>query len=264
MSNLFDLSSFKHHLSTHWLGQDFRYFETVPSTNTYIKKLTADSVQHGTVVLADNQTRGRGQYQREWEIDPNENLTFSIVLKPTEATGIHTLTLACALCIVEMVDNLEYGTQVSIKWPNDVRIKNKKVAGLLTESVFLGNKIERLIIGIGININQRKFSGELHQKATSLRLATGRRHLREQLLNELLRRIEFKYHLWNRKLPVLYRQINRKIEGYGQWIRLVVDGKVQEDSYKLLGINEAGMLLLLNREGGIESFSYEQIRIITN
>src|SRR5699024_2760351 len=108
------------------------------------------------------------------------------------------------------------------------------------------------------------FSSDLSSKATSLRLETGKRHPREHLLNELLRRIEFKYHLWNQKLPVLYRKINRKINGYGQWVRLVIDNKIQEGTYKLLGINEAGMLLVLNQEGGIESFSYEQIRIVTD
>lgn len=251
-------------MSTQWLGQDFRYYEQIESTNRFVKELKADSVEHGTVVLADNQTQGRGQYQREWETVPGQNLTFSMVFKPQEIMGIHALTLACALCIVEMVDHLEFNAPVSIKWPNDVMFDGKKMAGLLTENVFIGNKLERLILGIGININQGKFSSNLRNPATSLRLESGKRYSRERLLNELLRRIEFKYHLWSRRQPILYRQINRKIKGYGHWVKLKVDGKLQEDRYKLLGINENGELLLLNKEGGIESFSYEQIRIVTN
>ena len=199
MSEPFDLSGFKKQLSTQWLGQDFRYFKSLASTNSYLKSLKPDAVEHGTVVLTDNQTHGRGQYDRAWEVQPGQNLTFSIVFKPHNTTGIHALTLACALTVVELVNNLEEEPCASIKWPNDVLMNQKKVAGLLTETFFLGNTIERLIIGIGLNVNQERYEDELAGKATSICLETGQRKSRERLLNELLRRIEFKYYLWNRK-----------------------------------------------------------------
>lgn len=264
MSEPFDLLGFKKQLSTQWLGQDFRYFQTLPSTNSYLKGQKPEAVEHGTLALTDNQTHGRGQHDRAWRVQPGQNLTFSIVFKPQNTTGIHALTLACALSIVELVNNFEEQCSASIKWPNDVLMNQKKVAGLLTESFFLGNNIERLIIGIGLNVNQTKYEGELAEKATSIHLETGEKKSREQLLNELLRRIEFKYYLWNRKQADLFKQINREINGYGQWVRLMVNDQMKESSFKLLGINELGQLLVLNREGGIESFSYEQIRIVTD
>lgn len=264
MSSTFDCSNFENQLSTQWLGHDFRYFKSLPSTNTYLKKLDADSIKQGMAILTDDQTQGRGQYDRRWRAEPGENLTFSMGFKPSITDGFHTLTMACALALVEELTSLDTAACIKIKWPNDVLVNNKKVAGLLTEAVFVGNKTARLIIGIGLNVNQQKYTPELAEKATSLRIEMRKKLSREKLLNKLLARIEHKYRLWHKKKAELLIQINRQIDGYGQWVGLKVNGTMKQDSYKLLGINEAGQLLLLNHEGGIESFSHEQIRIVTD
>lgn len=264
MSTTFNLYDFENHLSTQWLGRDFKYFKSLPSTNTYIKKLDSDDVQPGMVILTDNQTRGRGQYDRSWASEPGQNLTFSMVFKPKTSNGFHTLTLACALALVEQVKSISSDLCIQIKWPNDVLVNGKKVAGLLTEAVFIGNKPARLVIGIGLNVNQPKYRAELAEKATSLRIEMERQLSREALLSELLSRIEHKYRLWHQKQAKLLIQINREINGYGQWVGLTVNGSMKPDSYKLLGINESGRLVLLNHEGGLESFSHEQIRIVTD
>lgn len=264
MSNSFDLSAFTKKLSTQWLGQDFHYHATLPSTNTYLKKLNADEVEQGTVVLTDNQVEGRGQYERTWESSAGQNLTFSMVFKPRETEGYHVLTMACALAVVEQLRSIGSEICAYIKWPNDVLLNDKKVAGLLTEAVFLGNKPDRLIIGIGLNVNQRTYPGELEDKATSIRLETGQKISREDFLARLLRRIEYKFSRWYRKESDLLKQVNREIDGYGQWVDLRVNGQIKDESYKLLGINECGRLVVLNREGGLESFSYEQIRVVTD
>lgn len=216
------------------------------------------------VILTDNQTRGRGQYERSWSSEPGQNLTFSMVFKPQTSNGFHTLTLACALAVIEQVKSIDEGLCIKIKWPNDVLVNGKKVAGLLTEAAFIGNRPARLIIGIGLNVNQPHYTPELAEKATSLRLEMKRKLSREALLCGLLSRIEHKYRLWHQKKPKLLIKINREINGYGQWVGLRVDGAMKPDSYKLLGINETGRLVLLNHEGGLESFSHEQIRIVTD
>lgn len=264
LSNFFDVSVFNKNLTTQWLGQDFHYHAALSSTNTYVKKLDAEEVEQGTVVLADNQLSGRGQYDRKWKSEPGENLTFSMVFKPQFSEGFHVLTMACALALVEQLKDVEQEACAYIKWPNDVLFNDKKVAGLLTESVFLGNKLERLIIGIGLNVNQQTYHADLSDKATSIRLETGRRVSRENFLSCLLPRIEYKYNLWHRKKSGLLRKVNRKIEGYGKWIGLSVNGERKANPYKLLGVNESGRLVVLNKEGGLESFSYEQIRVITD
>lgn len=265
MDTQFDLNAFQRQLSTQWLGQGISYFQELHSTNSYVKSLSADEIEHGSLCITDNQTRGRGQYERNWESETGKNLTFSLVFTPPTTERFHVLTLACALALVEYLNEIvKENPCASIKWPNDVVLQNKKIAGLLTESMFNGNKLDRLVIGIGLNVNQEKFSPELKEKATSVRLEKEESVAREKLLADLLSRIEYSYHLWDRRKTDLLKSINQNIVGYGQWVGLKVNDELREGTFKLLGINETGKLLLLNKDGGIESFSYEQIRLVTD
>lgn len=264
MSSYFDQAFFRKQLQTQWLGHSLRYFPKLESTNTHLKKMPSDEVKQGMLCLADHQTRGRGQYERKWESKKAKNLTFSLAFLPASAKRFHVLTLACALALVNYLNDKLKAPCACIKWPNDVMLNDKKVAGLLTETVFNGNNFDRLVIGIGININQQAFPDELSGKATSLSLEMGSPVGREEFLANLLGRIERNYRLWHRQQSNLLKSINRNIEGYGQWVELVVDDEMRDETYKLLGVNEQGQLLMLNHDGGIESFSYEQIRLITH
>lgn len=265
MGEKFDSSVFNARLSTQWLGHSVCYFEELESTNSYVKKLPKEEVNQGMLCLTDNQIKGRGQYERRWKSETGKNLTFSMVFQPKTVKGFHVLSLACALALVEQLDHLVKEKSCAyIKWPNDVMLKGKKVAGLLTETVFSGNKPDRLVIGIGLNVNQHNFSPDLADKATSIYQETGEAVERELFLCELLGRIEYKYNLWHRRQEDLLKAINRNIKGYGKWIGLKVDDELRDDLYKMLGVDESGKLLMLNRDGGIESFSYEQIRLVTD
>ena len=264
MSSSFDKSLFLDKLDTRWLGQSVCYFDELPSTNSYVKKIPRDEIEQGMICLTNHQTKGRGQYERTWESQSGQNLTFSMVFVSPKAERFHVLTLACALAMVEYFDELLTTSCAAIKWPNDVLLNDKKTAGILTETVFTGNTFDRLVIGIGINVNQKKFSPELTDLATSVSLEAGHDIDREQFLVSLLKRIEHKYTLWQKQQPGLIKSINRNIVGYGQWVGLEIDDELQEKQFKLLGIGEKGQLLMLNQEGGIESFSYEQVSLITH
>jgi BirA family biotin operon repressor/biotin-[acetyl-CoA-carboxylase] ligase len=264
VSSTFDQSAFTNNLTTQWLGHDFTFFDELESTNTYLKKISADDVHHGMLCLTDYQTKGRGQYERHWETEQGKNLTFSLALSPSSAGRFHVLTLSCALALVEQLNEIFDTPCACISWPNDVLLNDKKMAGLLTETLFTGNNFDRLVIGIGININQQQFSSELDGKATSVSLEMGKEVEREQFLADLMGRIEHNYNLWDRRKGALLKTINRNIKGYGQWVRLAIDGEVQDRTYKLLGIDEQGQLLMLNQDAGIEKFSYEQIRLVTD
>lgn len=187
-----------------------------------------------------------------------------MLLTPADTGRFHVLTLVCALAIVEKLNESLNASCAAIKWPNDVLLNEKKVAGILTETVYSGNRFDRLIIGIGININQQKFPENLIDIATSVSRERGNDISRELFLAELLNSIEYKYTLWQKQQPELIKKINRNIVGYGQWVGLKVDGNLREDSYKLLGINEVGELLMLNQDAGVESFSYEQIELVVS
>lgn len=260
---LFDLKKYRRALDTQWLGRDISYFEELDSTNTYLKQLPAEEISHGQLCLADNQVKGRGQYERNWETDTGKNLTFTLVFRPIQADRFHILTLACARAAVDQIEE-SIGCKAFIKWPNDVLINNKKVAGLLTETVFNGNKLDRLMIGIGLNVNQDHFSSGIKNKAISLKQIKHQPVDREQFLCRFLSRVEFEYMRWHKQNDDLLRSINQKIIGYGQWVRFKINGHNQPAKYKLLGINENGQLTAIDEEGGLKTFSYEQIRLITD
>ena len=264
MSTEFDVTALKNKLTTQWLGQSVCYVKELDSTNSYLKKLPRNKINQGMLCLTDNQLKGRGQYERKWESGIAKNLTFSLGFQPRTSEGFHVLTLACALAITEQLKEVVPGASARIKWPNDVILKDKKIAGLLTETVFNGNRPDRLIIGIGLNVNQHQFSPGVAQKATSVYRIIGNEIEREDFLSELLARIEHNYRLWHRRQEELVKAINRNIIGYGRWVGLKVNDELYDDRYKMLGIDESGKLLMLNQEGGIESFSYEQIRLVTD
>ncbi|MDX1585267.1 MAG: biotin--[acetyl-CoA-carboxylase] ligase [Balneolaceae bacterium] len=260
---MFDVNTFKNALTTRWLGHEVLYFKELDSTNSYMKKLPGDKIDHGLLCLADSQTEGRGQYNKSWDAAPGKNLTFTLAFKPGESSRFHIVTLVCAKAIIDEIKN-RYGLKPYIKWPNDIIVEEKKIAGLLTESTFCGNKVDRLLVGIGLNVNQEEFPSRLKDIAASLKLLTGQMISREELLASLLSRMEYGYGRWHKRDSSLLKEINKNIEGYGRWVTLSINGVEREEPGKLLGINEKGQMTIINPEGEIETFSYEQIRIITD
>lgn len=260
---MFNTELFQSALETSWLGHSFRFFEEIQSTNNYLKQLPGGEISHGMVCLADYQSKGRGQYERNWDSQPGVNLTFTLCFIPGKAERLHVLTLTGAWALREVIGDTLAG-RVTIKWPNDVNINEKKVAGLLTETIFNGNRLDRVLVGIGINVNQTRFEGELEQSATSLKKEKGETVGRERFLAAFLSRMEYGYQQWHKHSTDLIRGINRNIEGYGKWIHLVVDGEERADRYKFIGVNENGRLLVIDTEGEINTFSYEQIRLVTD
>ncbi len=257
---MFDTQHFEDRLVTSWLGHNFFYFEELGSTNSYAKKMDRVDTLHGALILADSQLLGRGQYERNWEATPGQNLTFSLVFEPQNADRLTILTLACAKAIADVCAEQIEGS-AELKWPNDVLIDGKKLAGLLTEAVFNGSVLERVIVGIGINVNQLEFSGELSEKATSLYLLSGKKYSRERVLAHILTKIEFYYRLWLKQDIELVKTINKSLIGFGSWTRLNVNGLDKEGKFKFLGVNEKGSLIVLNKELEVDTFSYEQVRI---
>lgn len=239
------------------------YFQELPSTNSYLKALPAEEITHGQLCLTDHQTKGRGQYERSWQSDARQNLTFTLLFCPSKAERFHVLTLACARAAVAQIEK-QTGCPSFIKWPNDILINDKKVAGLLTEAVFNGNKPERLLVGIGLNVNQTAFAETLKGNAVSLKTESGRNIDRERFLSELLTRIEFEYTRWHKQNDELLKWINQKIIGYGEWVGLRVNGNDYGEKFKMLGVEPTGKLAVIDGEGGIKTFAHEQIRVIAD
>jgi len=263
LDGAFNINQYRDLLKTRWLGAEFIYKPTLPSTNTYLKKLGHSEFGHGTVLLTDHQTKGRGQYDRNWESEKSKNLTFTVAFKPTSGERLPLLTLCFALGIVRALGRI--GLEGSkIKWPNDILIDGKKIGGLLTESVFLGQKPDRVLVGIGLNVNQEKFGASVGKVATSIRTLLGKPMAREEILCKMLQEFEHLYTRWTQRDAELCKDINNRIIGFGEWISASLNGTVKIGEYKFLGMNEKAECVMLTKDLDVKTFSYEQIRIFPN
>ena len=258
---MFDTQHFEKALTTSWLGQNYFFFEELTSTNSYAKKMSRVDTLQGVLVVADHQTQGRGQYERNWEATAGQNLTFSLVFEPATGSRLTVLSLACALAVAEVCGTESGVGHPVLKWPNDILVRDRKIGGILTEAIFNGNVIERVVIGIGINVNQIEFNAEISDRTTSFALETKKNYSRERLLAHILSKIEYYYRLWQNREIELLKSINKALVGYGLWTRLNINGADREGQFKFLGINEHGALVVLNKDLEVDTFSYEQVRI---
>lgn len=261
MTKPFHVDAFKKNSRTSWLGSHFIYMNEVESTNSFLKKLPATELQHGTVLLTDYQTAGRGQYEKNWISDPCKNLTFTIGLKPDVSNSLTLLTLGCASAITEALQPY-CSVSLMVKWPNDIMAVDKKLGGILTEAAFLGSKPERVLIGVGLNIDQANIEKNFSLKAESISNISIKRYTREKLLIECLNLIEVMYDRWLNSDTDLIKSIHSKLLGYGEWVRLQVYDKLLPEKYKFIGVNANGELLMLNEQLDVNKFTYEQVRIV--
>ena len=166
------------------------HFETIDSTNIYLKE-NYKNLDNFTFVDASFQTNGRGRNNRSWKSEKGENLLFSLLIKDEILISeFKSLSIVSALSVIKAIniDNL------SIKWPNDVYYKDKKLAGILLEGIST-NKIECLIIGIGININQEEFVGDYKKEPTSLYRILNKKVDIEKLKIKIYENIEHNFNL---------------------------------------------------------------------
>jgi BirA family biotin operon repressor/biotin-[acetyl-CoA-carboxylase] ligase len=181
--------------STRVIGRDIRVFQETTSTNDVVEKLAHDGVKEGVVVFAESQTRGRGRMGRKWISPPGKGLWFSVLLRPNfhpqEATR---LTIASATALRRAIVGLT-GLQPEIKWPNDLLIWGKKVAGILTELSAELDRVRHVILGIGVDVNpvSSDFPEAVRSIATSLKIASGRHVSRAELAVAILREFDHDY-----------------------------------------------------------------------
>ena len=146
-------------------------FEELASTNDYLKELLSKvkPLEPNTVIMAKNQTAGKGQRGNVWKSEPHTNLTASFLLSPEklDISSQFSLTVIASLAVYDIIKTF-CDKHISIKWPNDIMIGNKKVAGILIENKIVGTQVKHSIIGIGINVYQKQFPAEISSKTTSL------------------------------------------------------------------------------------------------
>jgi BirA family biotin operon repressor/biotin-[acetyl-CoA-carboxylase] ligase len=230
------------------IGSRKRRFDQCASTNDLAAAWARDPhdpAPDGGVIVADSQTAGRGRLGREWHSPAGKNLYFSCVLRPDlPATQVPPITLCAGLAVCEVVNSL--GATASIKWPNDVWVGEKKLAGVLTEMSTRSQKVDSVIVGVGLNVNQTEFPPQL--AATSLRLETGKEHERSGLLDAMLVAMEG----WVNRyvvsgVPALARAFEEHSLLGGQEVRVRIAGEVIRG--RVLRLADDGSLLIADRQG---------------
>lgn len=177
------------------IGRDIRVFNETASTNDVIEKVARDGAPEGVVVFAESQTRGRGRMGRKWMSPPQKGLWFSVLLRPELRPESATqITVAMATGLARAIASV-IGTAPEIKWPNDLLIGGRKIAGILTEMSAEMDRIKYVIVGIGLDVNLSKaeLPAELREVATSLRIAAGRPVDRPKLAASLLEELDRDY-----------------------------------------------------------------------
>ena len=177
------------------VGRDIRVFEQTTSTNDVIERLARDGVKEGVVVFAESQTKGRGRLGRTWVSPARKGLWFSVLLRPDLRPQETTrLTVASATALRRAIQS-NTGLEPEIKWPNDIVIHGRKVAGILTELSAELDCVKHVILGIGVDVNlgANEFPTELRKTATSLRIEAGETISRPELATAILRELDHDY-----------------------------------------------------------------------
>jgi BirA family biotin operon repressor/biotin-[acetyl-CoA-carboxylase] ligase len=235
----------------------------IDSTNSFLKEMASSStVENFTVVVTENQIKGRGQQGSAWDSEVGKNLIFSVFVAFDALNVLDKkyLNYAVSLAIFEVLQQ-ENIPRIAIKWPNDILSANKKIGGILIENSLKGSKISSSVIGIGLNVNQTRFSSTL-EKASSLKLTSNRTFNLEQLLEDMVVSLQSKIALLNTKdfsslessyLRVLYKKNtptmfkDRKGVLFMGIIRgISMDGKLQveleDEMLREFGIKEISLL----------------------
>ncbi len=239
-------------LETEEIGRSVYFFESVTSTQKVAKEYAMNGAKHGTLIVADEQTEGRGRMVRKWYSPKGTGIWASFILRPDiQIQHAPQLTLLSAVAVVQAIKKVTHITP-EIKWPNDILISGRKVCGILTELQAEEDRIQSVILGIGINVNQDKndFSAEIIKKATSLKIQLGKTVNRSSLIQSLCYYIEQLLHLY---ISEGFTPIKSLWETYAVSIGKRISARTVKGTFDgvALGINNEGVLLLKQDNGEI-------------
>ncbi|MEZ5403303.1 MAG: biotin--[acetyl-CoA-carboxylase] ligase [Bryobacteraceae bacterium] len=224
-------------------GRRLDWYESIGSTMPAAGELAAGGALSGTAVAAGEQTAGQGRHGRAWHSEAESGLYITVILRlPQKAEHFPALTLAAGLAAREAVA-LTTGVECDIRWPNDLLIDGRKVAGILTQA-----EHGAAIVGIGVNVNHAEFPGELGEIATSLRIATGEAQSRERLLVQLLRCLDL------RRAALVREGLAPLLGEFARASTYVVGRRVRTDGYGegvTAGLDENGFLLVRREDGTV-------------
>ncbi len=200
---------------TLFMGKKLVFLTTCHSTNEEAyDRIGKEDIPDGMVIITNDQTRGRGQMGNSWESAPGENLTFSLILRPTflSVNEQFRLTMAISLGILDVLKN--YGPGFSVKWPNDIYYDDRKISGILIQNTLKGRQLDYSIVGIGLNVNQQRF---INPTATSLGSIAGKQQDLQIIFETLISQLEARYLLLkNDFTPRLKKEYLQSMYQFGE------------------------------------------------
>lgn len=239
------------------------FLDETESTNAYLKDNLSLIGGQGVVVSTDFQTKGRGMDTNTWLSERDRNLLFSLGLDVSfiDASAQFALSQAVAVGVVNAMNEFIPQVQFSIKWPNDIYCGNKKLAGILISNTLSGSKMDKTIIGIGLNVNQTEFPDSL-PNPVSMALIAGKQFDRNAVLDRVVDSIVCAISLL--KTPKGMLDINGKYVQhsyrFGTWSKFIIEDKTVER--KIVGFNRWGHLRLEDSDGNISEFDIKQIKFV--
>ena len=247
-------------LDTEWAGKPVVYYPETDSTNIRIRHLGDEGAPHGTLAVADRQTAGRGRRGRTWESPGGSCIYMSILLRPDlapEKAPMLTLVMACGVAegIMDCAD-----VKVQIKWPNDIIVSGKKLAGILTEMSTQVDYINHVTVGVGINVNVQNFPEEI-QTATSLLSETGTQTKRAPVIAAVMKHFEENYKIFmqTEDMSGLMKKYSSLLVNQDREV-LILEKDAEYKAYAE-GINQKGELVVRREDGAVENICAGEVSV---
>lgn len=244
------------------IGYIVHHEKMVDSTQKLASTLAIEGAEEGVVVTADVQTDGRGQKNRTWYTGEGNNIAMSIILRPTlKPYECPQLTLLTAVAVVQAIEEVT-GLQVSIKWPNDILYKGKKLVGILTEMKVSQHQLQYIILGIGINVNTPKedFQDEINQIATSLMIESGKQVDKMKLMQCVFDKLEYLYRQYIQENFSIIKPLWEKYAiSIGKEVTATTSTEVVKGT--AIGITDEGVLLIKDKMNVIHEIYSADINI---
>lgn len=241
----------KNCLHTRWAAKEVIFLDKTTSTNVEAWRMAKQGFPHGSLIVTDSQTEGKGRRGRTWHMSEGSAIAMSMIVKPDmEAEYASMVTLVQAMATAKAIEEVcELKTQ--IKWPNDILINEKKVCGILTEMNLEKTSLSFIIIGTGINVNQKSFPKEIADIATSLRIEKNQLQSRAELIKRIceLFEIYFEEFMVSKNCAAFLEEYNARLVSKGRRVK-VMDPQ-GEFCGEALGINPKGELLVKSDSGEI-------------
>jgi BirA family biotin operon repressor/biotin-[acetyl-CoA-carboxylase] ligase len=256
---MLDETLIKKLLKTSIFGQYLYILPEIESTNSYALELVNKGAPEGTVIITDFQRNGKGRLGRIWESSSAVNILMSLILRPQiNIEAAHLITLATANILISSMENFlrrEKAVEIefNVKWPNDILVGGKKIAGILCESGVREKSVEYIVVGIGVNINQdiSKLSKEIRERTTSFYAETSKIYQRERLISQILLEYEDNYIRLQRAGYVgVVEDWKKHCDQLGTII--VVDTVLGSERGSFADVDEKGVLLYKTEAGEIK------------